>query len=73
MEKIIDKLETLLQNDKYIALKLYPGIGETTIKKQGNRLFINDGRDGKFDYVDEAFFDQLVNLYDSRYKITQNL
>lgn len=72
MEHIIDKLETMLKNDKYIALSLYPGIGEKTIKLQGNRLFINDGKDGKFDNIDELLYDELVDIYDSRYKIKQN-
>ena len=66
MQQIIDKLENLLTDQKYIALSLYPAIGETTIKPKGNRLFINEGREGKFEGIDEKFYHELVFLYDSR-------
>jgi hypothetical protein len=35
---------------------------------EGNRMFINEGRQGKFDNVSESFYDQMVDKYDSRNK-----
>lgn len=29
-------------------------------------MFINEGRDGKFDNISEAFYDEMVTKYDSR-------
>jgi hypothetical protein len=60
------KLKELRKQKKYTALSLWPGIGNTTIGKEDNRLFINEGRDGKWNDVTEAFYDDMVNLYDSR-------
>lgn len=66
MDAIEKKLDELYRAKRYIALQLYPGVGETTIKKSGNRMFINEGRDGKFEDVDERFYDSMVKKYDSR-------
>jgi len=60
------KLKQLKKEKQYIALSLYPPIGDTTIRSEGNRMFINEGRKGKWDNVSESFYDEMVNLYDSR-------
>lgn len=60
------KLEELSQEGKYLALSLYPAIGNSTIGRFGNRMFINEGRDGKFEDISEAFYDLMVSRYDSR-------
>ena len=52
---------------KYVALSLWPSLGNTTISKRSdNRMFINEGRDGKFNNISEAFYDEMVTKYDSR-------
>lgn len=65
-QEIIQRLKSLKQNKKYIALSLHPAVGNSTIDKEGNRLFINEGRDGKWEGVSEAFYDEMVNKFDSR-------
>ena len=64
----LSKLEELSEEGKYLALSLYPAIGNSTIEKFGNRMFINEGRDGKWDDISEAFYDLMVSRYDSRHK-----
>lgn len=65
-QEIVQRLESLKKNKKYIALSLHPAVGNSTIDKEGNRLFINEGRDGKWEGVSEAFYDEIVNKFDSR-------
>ena len=65
MQNIIEHLESM--KGQFIALSLWPGI-DKTIKAEGNTLKINEGRSGTFYHVSEAFYDELVNTYDSRYK-----
>lgn len=60
------KLIAMKRSKTYIALSLYPPIGATTIQKDGNRLFINEGRYGKYEGVSEQVYDTLVRKYDSR-------
>lgn len=62
------KLEELSQEGKYIALSLYPRIGNSTIERFGNRMFVNEGREGKWEEISEAFYDLMVSRYDSRNK-----
>ena len=50
----------------YIALSLRPEIGQTTINKNGNRAFINEGRQGKFLNISDAFYMDMVYKFDSR-------
>lgn len=59
------KLKELKKRKAYIALSLWPGTG-TMIEKEGNRMYINEGRDGKWADISEAFYDSMVALYDSR-------
>jgi len=59
-------LKTMRRKKEYIVLSLWPAIGDTTIRREGNRLYINEGRDGKWDNVDELFYDLMVERYDSR-------
>lgn len=65
-QEIIQRLKSLKRNKKYIALSLHPAVGNSTIDKENNRLFINEGRDGKWERVSEAFYDEMVNKFDSR-------
>jgi hypothetical protein len=51
---------------KYVALSLWPSLGNTTITPNDNRMFINEGRDGKFEDITEIFYNEMVNKYDSR-------
>ena len=64
--EIFLKLKQLQQNKKYITLKLQPPIGNTTIQKENNRMFINEGRDGKWEDISEEFYDAVAGIYDSR-------
>jgi hypothetical protein len=64
--EILLKLKQLKQNKKYIALSLYPPIGNSTIQKENNRMFINEGRDGKWQDISESFYDSIAEIYDSR-------
>jgi hypothetical protein len=65
-QEIVQRLKSLKRNKKYIALSLHPAVGNSMIDKEGNRLFINEGRDGKWEGVSEAFYDEIVNKFDSR-------
>jgi hypothetical protein len=62
------KLKEMKKKKRYIALQLHPPIGDSTIRREGNRMFINEGRDGKWEDVRESFFNNMVNVYDSRVK-----
>lgn len=64
--QIIDILKSLKRKRKYIAVSLWPPFGSTIIESEGNRLYINEGRDGKFEGVSESFYDQVIVKYDSR-------
>ena len=66
--KILSQLKSLKRSKSYIALSLYPPIGSTTILDEGNRMYINEGRQGKYETVSESFYDQMVIKYDSRHK-----
>lgn len=59
-------LRNLKANRRYIALSLRPPVGHTTIQPNGNAMYVNEGRDGKYEGVSEAFYDRMVLLYDSR-------
>jgi hypothetical protein len=63
------KLQQLENRKARIALSLWPPIGNTTIEKQGNRMYINEGRDGKWEGISEAFYNKMVSVYDSRDRI----
>jgi hypothetical protein len=63
---IASQLKSLKSHKSYIALSLHPPVGSTIIMAEGNRMFINEGRQGKFENVSEAFYDQMVGKYDSR-------
>lgn len=67
-EKILSQLKSLKRSKSYIALSLHPPIGSTTILDEGNRMYINEGRQGKYETVSESFYDQMVIKYDSRHK-----
>jgi len=56
----------LSKMDGYIALSLWPPSGATTIQKEGNTMYINEGRKGKFENISERFYDEMVRKYDSR-------
>jgi hypothetical protein len=64
--EIESKLKQLKRNKQYIALSLHPSIGNTTIEREDNRMFINEGRDGKWEDISEQFYDTMVKKYDSR-------
>jgi hypothetical protein len=67
MKEIENKLQDLQEQRKYIALSLHPPLGDTTIRKEAvNRMFINEGRQGTFENVSEAFYDEMVEKFDSR-------
>lgn len=65
-KEIIKTLTSLKKNKQYIALSLHPAIGNSTISKEDNRLFINEGRGGKWEGVSERFYDEMVAKFDSR-------
>jgi len=65
-EQIEAQLKKMKREKKYIALSLWPPSQSTTIQAEGNRMYINEGRDGKFEDISESFYDQLVAKYDSR-------
>ena len=59
-------LKKMKSEKKYIALSLRPAYGNNIIEAEGNRMFINEGRQGEFENVSEAFYDSMVLKYDSR-------
>lgn len=65
-QEIESKLKKMKREKKYTALSLMPAIGATTIQPEGNRMYINEGREGKYEEVSEAFYDEMVRKYDSR-------
>jgi hypothetical protein len=66
-DKITSILQDLQESGKYIALSLHPPVGYTMPQPEGNRMYINEGRDGKFEGVSESFYDQMVDEFDSRF------
>lgn len=66
--QITQKLTKMKKDRKYISLSLHPPFGSSVIQRENNRLFINEGRDGKYEGVSELFYDSLVDKFDSRYK-----
>lgn len=66
--QIIQKLTKMKKEKKYTALSLHPPFGSSVIQRENNRLFINEGRDGKYEGVSELLYDSLVDKFDSRYK-----
>ena len=64
--EILSKLKEMKKQKKYIALSLHPPYGDSVIQKENNRMFINEGRDGKWENISEHFYDKMVTLYDSR-------
>jgi hypothetical protein len=68
MHQIREHLEKLEENGGWIELSLRPPIGSKIIEDEGNRMYINEGRLGKFENVSEKFYDEMVVLFDSRYK-----
>ena len=65
-QEIESQLKKMKREKKYTALSLCPPTGATTIQPEGNRMYINEGRDGKFENVSESFYDAMVKKYDSR-------
>ena len=65
-QEIESQLERMKQEGKYIALSLHPAFGKSTITREGNRMMVNEGRDGKYEEVSESFYDSMVVKYDSR-------
>lgn len=66
MYEIIHTLTTMKNSGELIELSLYPRMGSNTIDKHGNRLLINQGKNGIYHDIDEDFYDELVDIYDSR-------
>ena len=64
--EIKNKLKQMKNDGKYIALSLFPPVGQTVIHQDGNRMYINEGRDGEFENVSESFYDKMVEKFDSR-------
>jgi hypothetical protein len=64
--EVMLKLTAMKERNSYIALQLHPAIGSTIICEEGNRLFINEGRDGKWNDISESFYDAIVEKFDSR-------
>jgi hypothetical protein len=54
------------KDGKWIALSLRPPLGQTVIHQDGNRMYINEGRDGEFNNVSESFYDKMVDKFHSR-------
>jgi len=68
-KKLKAEIENVLSGmNGWVGLCLYPPIGETMIQKQGNRMYVNEGRNGVFEDVSEKFYDEMVSKYDSRHK-----
>ena len=65
-EIIEDELIELKESGKQIHLTLRPPTWSNIIEKEDNRMYVNDGKDGEFDGVTEAFYDEMVRLFDSR-------
>ena len=65
-QEIIKTLTSLKKNKQFIALSLHPAIGNSTISREDNRFFINEGRDGKWEGGAESFYDEMVKKFDSR-------
>lgn len=56
-------LDSLSEEGKLFKIKLYPPNWSNIIEKDDNRLEINDGEDGVFEGITEAFYDELVRIY----------
>ena len=65
-KELQEKLIELRGEGRYIELSLYPPKHSNIIEKEGNRAKINEGRLGDFDNISESFYDQMVDIFDSR-------
>lgn len=65
-KELQEKLIELRNEGKYIELSLFPPKMINVISKEGNTAKINEGRYGKFDNISESFYDQMVDIFDSR-------
>jgi hypothetical protein len=59
-------LKRMKRDKKYTALSLWPPKTSSIIEKENNIMYINEGRDGKFEGISSAFYDSIVCSYDSR-------
>lgn len=62
----LQRLQSMLNSNKWIEMSLWPPQGGTTIERTNNQLVINEGRDGRWDDISKAFYDSIVCTYDSR-------
>ena len=70
LNEIIQQLLELEKNGKRIILSLYPPTGDSVIRDDGNRMYINEGNDGTFYDIPEKFYDEMVEIFDTQYKKT---
>ena len=70
LNEIVQHLLKLEKDDKRILLSLYPPSGDTVIRYDGNRMYINEGDDGTFYDIPEKFYDEMVEIFDTQYKTT---
>lgn len=61
-------LEARKKAKQYTELSLSPPYGDSTIRREGNRMFVGGGSGEKKEFigVSEEFYDDMVNKYDSR-------
>ena len=60
LNEIIQQLLKLEKDDKQILLSLYPPMGDSVIRDDGNRMYINEGDDGTFYDIPEKFYDEKI-------------
>lgn len=59
------KLKELKKKKAWIRLSLSPPAYSSIIEDQDNTMYINEGRDGRWEGISEAFYDDMVKIYDS--------
>ncbi len=67
-KELSERLKILLKDKTWIELSLAPDKFHTITPNALNKCRINEGRLGTFRNISEGFYDEMVNLFDSRYR-----
>ena len=61
--EVASKLKELKKKKVKVVLSLYPSGDLTMIQETNNTMYINEGQEGTYHNISEAFYDQMVLTY----------
>lgn len=64
-EAVYNKLKEMRKSGERIELSLYPGLRKIIVPEASNTIKVNEER---FSNISERFYDEVVDLFDSRYQ-----